>query len=248
MAFAIGAPTQVLVTPSTASLSVPEATGGTGPYTYQWYRDTVPNVVPSASTILTDQTALSIIDGADTPLAYNSIYYYLVVATDTGAANATANSPVLGICTAKQGQTQYQDPSVAQFQNFYDRDFPFGDDINKQVRIQDILKAFNQANAQINAILYLTQDSFTTGCLWLAAHYLCTNINNSSQGLNGQYNWGEISKSADGISQSFAVPPSIANSLVFNGFTKTTYGAMYVLDLYPRLTGGMSSVKGWTKP
>lgn len=249
MALSIGAPSQVLVTPSTVSLSVPVATGGIGPYTYQWYRDVVPNVVPSASTILAGQTALSIIDGAVTPLAYNSIYYYLCVVTDSTPVNPlTVNSSVIGICTAKQDQTQYQNPSVAQFQSYYDRDFPFGTDINTQVRIQDVLKAFQQANAQLNGTLYLSQGSWTLGYLWLAAHYLCTNINASSQGLNGQFNWGEQSKSADGVSQSFAIPPDIASSVVFNAFTKTNYGAMYILDVYPRLTGGMSSTRGWTKP
>lgn len=242
----IGSPSQVLVTPSTVSLSAPAATGATGTVTYQWYRDVIPGVVPSASTILTGQTALSIIDGQTVPLVYDSIYYYLVVATDS--TGPTAISPVIGICTATQGQTQWQGISVAQFQSFYDRDFPFGPDMNTQVRIQDILKAFQQANAQINAKRYLTQQSWNNGSLWLAAHYLCVNINNSSQGLNGQFNWGEQSKSAGGISQSFAIPPAISNSVVFNAFTKTTYGAAWVIDIYPRLTGGMSSVEGWTKP
>lgn len=249
MAFTIGQPSQVLVTPQTASLAAPDPDGGVGPYSFQWYRDTVPNVIPGPSTILTGQTGQSIIDGQTTPLDYNSIYYYVVKVTDsTSPTPQVATSPVLGICTATQGQNQWQDISVAQFKSFYDRDFPFGTDVNTSIRDQDILKAFNQANGQINATLYLTQSSFTNGSLWLAAHYLCTNINNSSQGLNGQFNWGEQSKSAGGISQSFAIPPAISNSVVFNGFTKTTYGAQWVLDIYPRLTGGMSSARGFTKP
>lgn len=247
-ALAIGAPSQVLVTPSTVSLSAPAAGGGTAPITYQWYRDVVPGVVPGPSTILAGQTSLSIIDGMVTPLNYNSIYYYLVQATDSSNPAQVVNSSVIGICTATQSQVQYQDPSVAQFQDFYDRDFPFGSDINTQIRPKDILKALQQANAQINALLYLNQQSFTNGCLWLAAHYLCVNINNSSQGLNGQFNWGESSKIVGPISQSFAIPESIASSPVFNGFTKTTYGAAYLLDLYPRLAGAMSSTMGWTKP
>lgn len=247
--FAIGSPSQILVTPSSASLAAPAATGGNGSVTYQWYRDVIPNVVLSSATLLAGQTSLSIIDGQTTPLVYNSIYYYCVVATDSTAPTPqTVISAVLGICTATQGQNQYQDPSVAQFMAFYDRDFPFGTDVNTSIRQQDVLKAFQQANAQINSTLYLTQTSFTTGLLWLSAHFLCVNINNSSQGINGQFNWGETSKGAGGISQSFAIPAAIQESPVFNGLTKTTYGAQYLLDLYPRLTGGMSSTRGWTKP
>src|SRR5579872_156991 len=168
MALTIGAPSQVLITPSTVSLAVPATVGGVGPYSYQWYRDIVPNVVPSAATLIAGLVGTSVIDGANPPLANNSIYYYVCVATDsTPGTPLTVTSSVIGICTAKQDQTQYQDPSVAQFQSFYDRDFPFGTDINTQVRIQDILKAFQQANAQINGTLYLSQGSFTNGCLWL---------------------------------------------------------------------------------
>ena len=250
MALTIGAITQVLVTPSSASLLALAATGGVAPYSYQWHRSQTPNFVPSTANILAGQTSLTIIDS---PLLPNSIYYYAVVVTDsTPVTPLTANTTAFGLCTANQGQTQYQDPAVADFQNFYYRDFPFDltftGNSNLYILIQDILKGFQQANAQINADLYLNQQSFTNGILCLSAHRLCTNINNSSQGINGQYNWGEVSKGVGPISQSFAIPQGIINNPYLFSFTKTTYGADYVLDLYPRLTGGMSSVMGHTKP
>ncbi len=247
MALAIGALTQVLVTPSSASLLAPAATGGTPAYTYQWYRSTSPSFTPSSSTILSGQTTLTIIDQNLQP---NAIYYYAVVVTDS--TNATATSSILGICTANTDQTQYQDPAVLDFMNFYFRDFPYDTtntgNFNLYILQQDILKAFQQANGQINADLYLTQQSFTQGILWLSAHYLCVNINNSSQGINGQFNWGTQSKGVGPVSQSFAIPQAIINNPYLYSFTKTTYGAAYILELYPRLTGGMSSARGWTKP
>ena len=77
MPLTIGAPSQISVTPTAVGLSAPPATGGTGPYTYQWYRDVVPNVVPGPSTLLAGLTTLSATDGLVTPLAFNSIYYYI---------------------------------------------------------------------------------------------------------------------------------------------------------------------------
>jgi len=250
MALAIGALTQVLVTPSSASLLAVAPTGGVAPYSYQWYRSSLPNFTPSSANLLTGQTALSIIDSTLQP---NTIYYYAVVATDsTPVTPLTVTTAILGICSATQGQSQYQDPSVTDFMNFFFRDFPYdttnSGNFNLYILQQDILKAFQQANAQINARLYLTQTSYTTGNLWLSAHRLCTNINNSSQGINGQFNWGENSKSVGPISQSFSIPEGIINNPYLFSFTKTTYGADYVLDLYPRLTGGMSSAEGYTKP
>ena len=250
MALSIGSPIQVALTDTTASLSVPVATGGTAPYSYQWYRDTSPTFTPSSANILTGQTATTIIDGAaPNPLQPNTIYYYAVVVTDaTTPTPLSVTSSVLGICTQSQGNTLWTNPAVTDFQNFYYRDFPYGPNINTQVTNTDIMKAYQQANLSINQINYLKQGSYTQGYLWLSAHRLCVNINNSSQGLNGQFNWGEQSKSVGGVSQSFAIPEQVTKNPVFAAFTKTTYGADYLMDLLPRLTGAMGSVAGHTKP
>lgn len=246
MPFAIGAPTQVIVTPTTVSLQAPDPTGGISPYTYQWYRDTVSFASPGSRTPLVDQIESALID---TDLSNDTIYYYLVQVTDSTPATAlTAVSAPTGICTGYKSQTKYNNPSVSDFQAFFNRDFPYGDDVNKQILPFDILKAFQQANTQINPILYLSQESYTTGYLWLSAHRLCTNINNSSQGLNGQANWGQVSKSAGGVSESFTIPEMILKNPYLYSLTKTNYGMDYVMDLIPRMTGAMGSVFGNTKP
>lgn len=96
MTYAAGALTKVLIGSSTASLSSAVATGGTGPYTYQWYRSTTNSFTPGAGNILTGQTALTL---ADSGLVANTTYYYVVVATDTGNSNTTANSAQLTVLT-----------------------------------------------------------------------------------------------------------------------------------------------------
>lgn len=245
MPFSIGIPVQVLVTPTTVSLQAPTPLEGTAPFTYQWYRSPVPFTDPGVGTLLTGEIESALID---IDLPSNAIFYYLVTVTDSALSPLTAISPAVGICTAYKSQKVYNNPSVADFQNFYNRDFPYGDDINKAIGPGDILKGFQQSNTQINVVLYLSQQSYTTGYLWLSAHRLCTNINNSSQGLNGQTNWGQVSKSAGGVSESFVIPEMILKNPTFYAFTKTSYGFDYIMDLLPRMVAPMQSVFGNTKP
>lgn len=96
MSFAAGALSKVLVGQSTANLSSAVATGGTGPYTYQWYRSTTTGFSPGAGNILTGQTALTLNDSGLIPA---TSYFYVVVATDTGNSNVTTNSSQLTVLT-----------------------------------------------------------------------------------------------------------------------------------------------------
>lgn len=89
MAVTAGAITVVSTQPGSTQLSSAPATAGTGPYTYQWYRGTSSGFTPGAGNILPGKTALQITDTTVTP---NTAYYYKVIATDTGAGNATSTS------------------------------------------------------------------------------------------------------------------------------------------------------------
>lgn len=72
------------------------ATGGTGPYTYQWYRDSSSGFTPGGGNILTGKTALNIVDDTVLP---GTTYYYKVVVTDTGHSNDTDESDALEVNT-----------------------------------------------------------------------------------------------------------------------------------------------------
>lgn len=105
MAITAGVISQVSVTDTTANLSATAATGGTGPYTYQWYRSTTSGFTPGGGNIISGATSLTL---ADSGLLPNTTYYYKVVATDTGHSNDTAEYTQLAVVTAMQTLSQNQ--------------------------------------------------------------------------------------------------------------------------------------------
>lgn len=103
MSVTAGALSQVSVSSTKASLLSAVASAGTGPYTYQWYRSTTSGFTPGGGNILSGKTDLAL---SDSGLIPNTQYYYKVVATDTGASNATDASDELAVTTAPQTQSQ----------------------------------------------------------------------------------------------------------------------------------------------
>lgn len=111
MSLTAGALSKTLVSQNAALLSSAAATGGTGPYTYQWYRSTSTGFTPGSGNILSGQTSLTL---SDSGLLPSTTYYYVVVVTDTGDGNVTANSSQLTVATLPgQNQNQFaQVPNV----------------------------------------------------------------------------------------------------------------------------------------
>ena len=65
---------------TTVVLSATAATGGSGSYTYQWYRGTSAGFTPSAATLLAGAKSLSLSDSAN--LAADTPYFYVLAASD----------------------------------------------------------------------------------------------------------------------------------------------------------------------
>lgn len=142
----------------------------------------------------------------------------------------------------------YSNPSVQDFKDRFDRDFPYGTDMETTVLDSDITKAFAQVNVNINQGLFQDQGSYNIGYLLLSAHYLVTNMRASSQGLNGQFNFLQTGKSVGAVSESFAIPDRILNNPQFSMYSKTNYGAEYLSMIWPCLVGPGFAVRGRTKP
>lgn len=97
MSITAGVLSQVSVTSTTASLLATAATGGTGPYTYQWYRSTTTGFSPGGGNIISGATSLAL---TDTGLIPNTQYYYKVIATDTGHSNDVVTYTQLAVATS----------------------------------------------------------------------------------------------------------------------------------------------------
>ena len=133
----------------------------------------------------------------------------------------------------------YQNPSIAQFQSQFVRDFPFGTNPQNQILDSDIALAFQMVNMNINQGLFPDQGSYTLCYNLLAAHYLVMNINSSSQGLQGQFNWTENSKAVGSVNQAFSIPQWILDNPLMSLLTKTNYGMEYLQLILPQLSGAM---------
>lgn len=137
-------------------------------------------------------------------------------------------------------------PTTQQFENQFYRDFPFGTDPQVSVTTLDITNAFNLVDNQINQSFFPNQTAYIQGYNLLAAHYLVTNLRNSSQGINGQYNFLQQSKSVGSIAESFGIPQRVLDNPEMSMLCKTNYGALYLQIILPQLAGQMFSVWGPT--
>lgn len=130
----------------------------------------------------------------------------------------------------------YTNPSISDFKNYFTRDFQYGVDPNTSILDQDIANAYQLVNTAINQGLFSVQSNYTLGYLYLSAHFLTLNIRASSQGVNGQFNWLEKSKSVDKLTSNFEIPKRILENPLFSIYTKTNYGLMYLQMVLPNLT------------
>lgn len=141
-------------------------------------------------------------------------------------------------------------PTVTDFKNYFTRDFPYapsGQETNQDYVLDtDISKAQGEAKFNINMSFFGTQENFNIGFNYLTAHYLVTDLQNSSQGIAGKYTWLEASKSAGSVSQSFAIPERITKNPLYALIAATRYGAKYLSLILPNMVGRIFSTPGRT--
>lgn len=120
MATTAGALTQISVGSTTAKLSSAVATGGTAPYSYQWYRSTTTGFTPGGGNIISGATALTLNDSGLIP---NTQYYYKVVATDSGAVADESDQLAVATGATTLSQNQFaQSPVVGMIDLRFDYD------------------------------------------------------------------------------------------------------------------------------
>lgn len=137
-------------------------------------------------------------------------------------------------------------PTVTDFKNYFTRDFPFGPDPQIEITDADIQRAIDETNCQINMGLFSGQDCYSMAFMYLTAHFLVTNIKNSSQGLSGQFEGLLSSKSVSSVSSSFQYPEEFSSNPLFMMIAKTPYGARYLEIIYPLTRGSVFVTEGAT--
>lgn len=142
----------------------------------------------------------------------------------------------------------YTNPSVDDFKTYFNRDFPYGTDIDTSVTDTDIGKAFQLVNINVNQDLFSDQSSYSIGYLLLSAHYLVMNLRSSSQGISGQFNFLQQSKSVGSVSESFGIPERVMANPDWAILCKTNYGAQFLQLIIPQLSGQAFFVYGTTRP
>lgn len=142
----------------------------------------------------------------------------------------------------------YTKPDAAAFKDYFDRDFPYGADINTSVRDKDITRAFADTDTFFNEDLAADQPSYTLYYLLLSAHFLVVNLRNSSQGIAGAYSFLSSSKGAGAVSEGIAIPQRVQDNPELSMLAKTNYGAKFLQLVLPQLVGQVFTVCGATKP
>jgi hypothetical protein len=149
--------------------------------------------------------------------------------------------------------------SVAQFKDWFDRDFPFNTaedpDALTGIRDKDINKAFAEASALFNPRLFNADIDDNTGLsllqvgfMYLAAHYLCVDFSNSSAGLNAINKGYMGSKGVGSVSVGYQFPQWIMSSPTYSLIAETGYGKKYLSLIIPQMIGNFGVVKGATQP
>jgi len=96
MATTIGSLVLVSVGSTVDVITVPAATGGSSPYSYQGYRSTTSGFTPGSANAIAGATGLTINDSGLTP---GTVYYYKVVATDSSGTPVSATTSQLTVTT-----------------------------------------------------------------------------------------------------------------------------------------------------
>lgn len=139
--------------------------------------------------------------------------------------------------------------TVAEFKTWFSRDFPYSEDGDLTgVTSADISKAFAEASMNFNPSLFETDDDKKLGFLYLAAHYLVIDLQNSSQGINGKYEGLMASKTVGSVSVGYQIPTWLLEHPIFSLLSQTKYGMKYLSLIIPLLVGNVAGIKGITHP
>lgn len=145
--------------------------------------------------------------------------------------------------------------TVQNFKDEFYRDFTYGDapdegdSYDPSVVIdRDIEKAISEAEINFNPNLFGDCKTQNLVFSYLVAHYLVSDMQRATEGLNSSGVQIVNSRSIGSVSESYSVPEELINDPVLGQFATTSYGAKYLGLIKPLLIGGVAVYEGATTP
>lgn len=116
----------------------------------------------------------------------------------------------------------------------------------EQVTDDDITKALSEANVNFNPALFSDDGTLRMAFLYLAAHYLCNDLQTAMQGIGSTASMPVNSRSVGGVSESYQVPEWVGRDPFLSFYATTRYGMKYLSIIKPLLIGAVSVYQGVT--
>lgn len=113
---------------------------------------------------------------------------------------------------------------------------------------EDITAAFAEAMVLFNTALFANDMTTTLGFLYLAAHFLCNDINAARGGVNGTGRFMLSARTVGSVSESYQIPTAFTDSPILAGYASSSYGMKYLAMILPKLTGNVVAVFGGSQP
>lgn len=135
--------------------------------------------------------------------------------------------------------------TAATFKDFFDRgQFTYGP-TPPAIRDKDIEAAITEAAAVFPSGIFPTTEAENQALNYLTAHFLALDTEASNSGGAAVYQ--QVSRSADGISESVQIPDWMKNG-EFSFYGTTYYGQKYLMLVSPYLGGVVMVAGGATRP
>lgn len=118
-------------------------------------------------------------------------------------------------------------------------DFVSDDDIDKAIKV---------AQGLYNPNLMKTEQSRKIAFLFLVAHCLAYNLRTEKTGINSTGSFNVSARKAGKVEEKYYIPEKLVDNPIYNFYTKTNYGLMYLSLVIPQTMGRMHLAKGTTTP
>ena len=116
----------------------------------------------------------------------------------------------------------------------------------EQVTDDDLTKALAEANINFNPALFSDDAGLRMAFLYLAAHYLCNDLQTAQQGITSSASMPVSSRSVGGVSESYQVPEWVTRDPFLSFYATTRYGMKYLSIIKPLLIGAVVVKAGLT--